>query len=111
MQIELGTISVEDSTFTDGPEIHLVGREAEVHLDKVVIFNSSAPQSEGHGFTCSFCERVEIVNSTFYNLTSLSGSAIILNDLQKNNSVIKDNHFEANRAINYGGAIYLLNPM
>ena len=81
LQIELGTIKVENSTFTDGPEIHLVGKEAEVFLERVAMFNSSAPGSSGHGFTCSFCERVSVVNSTFYNLTSAEGSAISLNDL------------------------------
>ena len=107
--IELGNLQVKNSTFTDGPISHIVGKEAEVELDSVMMFNSSTNVGHGHGFWCVECEKVTIRDSTFYNLTSITGSAIYLENLDNSDSRIEGNYFEANRANSEGGAVVLAN--
>ena len=67
-----------NSSFTDGPIKHIIGKEAEVELDNVIMYNSSTEVGLGHGFWCVQCEKVTIKDSIFYNLTSLYGSAVYL---------------------------------
>ena len=73
------------------------------------MFNSSTTAQHGHGFWCVECEKVTITDSTFYNLTSLAGSAIYLQNLDNSDSRIEGNYFEANRAKLEGGAVVLAN--
>ena len=74
------------------------------------MFNSSTTVGHGHGFWCVECEKVTITDSTFYNLTSLTGSAIYLENLDNSDSKIVGNYFEANRATWLdGGAVVLAN--
>ena len=52
--VELGTMSVVDSSFTAGRKNHISGIDSIVTLDNVRMYNSTA-SSSGHGFTCSRC--------------------------------------------------------
>ena len=94
IKIELGQMTVTDSTFTDGSNHHIIGEEAEVTLDNVFIYNSAAVDAYGHGLYCILCDKVLVSNSTFFNLTAGKGSVIYLENLQNNDSSIHGNHFE-----------------
>ena len=100
-------MTVTNSSFTDGPIKHIVGKEAEVHLRDVAIYNSSTEVGQGHGFWCVQCEKITIIDSIFFNLTSSSGSAIYIENLQESDSRIEGNLFELNHAFFYGGALVL----
>ena len=111
IMVELGTMSVVNSTFTKGSKNHISGIDSIVTLENVHMYNSTALQS-GHGFTCSRCSQVGVKDSTFEILESTGGDggAIMIYSLYNTTyqpvSYIMNNKFLGNKGKS-GGAIIL----
>ena len=45
IKIELGSLKIVESTFTVGYKYHISGIDAEIELDEVQMYNSSAPNT------------------------------------------------------------------
>lgn len=58
IKIELGSLKVVDSTFTVGYNYHISGIDAEIELERVHMYDSTAKKDygvQGHGLNCVHC--------------------------------------------------------
>jgi hypothetical protein len=69
-----------------------------MYLDGVTFENSVDNESSGHGFFCSLCQTINIVNSVFRNLTALQAPAIKIQNQNNAEVNIIGSTFEKNHA-------------
>ena len=95
----LGSISVFNSTFTDGKMHHILAQEqSQLNVDQVTIKDSRDDVVQGHGIVCSSCTGLTIQRSTFRNLTAHSIPAIFIENQMGVESYIDECTFENNVA-------------
>ena len=116
VRINLGSLKVSNSIFTNGKASLISAKKSTVVLDSVTIKNSEDLISEGHGLYCDTCN-VRVTNSTFTNLKAFKTPAIYIKnheskqstDLEEYMQLIESSTFEDNHALGSFGAIKLEN--